>query len=213
MDENIKRYADSGDLKALKYIFLDSLDVDPTFEYYADGYDYCKSKGLLEKHVELTPFLNDPARWTENYWVQLKTDLQKNFSDRRMQHMRDVAKVYMKEKCQRLIREREAEAAHSAPVKPQQTTSHQTPQVIDKAGSKSREQARQLEEERRRLAEENRRFEESQQQRRDEQVWSAHGASGSSQQRRESDSSKKALGVALAVVAIVVLIVVVLHIV
>ena len=43
MNTEIKKYADSGDIKSLKYIFVDSLDVDPTFVRYEEEYNYCKS--------------------------------------------------------------------------------------------------------------------------------------------------------------------------
>ena len=72
MNTEIKKYADSGDIKALKYIFVDSLDVDPTFVRYEDEYNYCKSiPGLLESHVALTPFKTKKADWNEEYWTNL----------------------------------------------------------------------------------------------------------------------------------------------
>lgn len=53
MNTEIKNYADSGDIKSLKYIFVDALDVDPTFVRYEEEYNYCKSvPGLLESHIE-----------------------------------------------------------------------------------------------------------------------------------------------------------------
>ena len=109
MNAEIKQYADSGDIKSLKYIFVDSLDVDPTFVRYEEEYNYCKSiPGLLEDHVELTPFKASEADWDEEYWTSLKMDLVKNFSDRRMSHMREVAKVLLAEKVQRILTERAA---------------------------------------------------------------------------------------------------------
>ena len=73
MDISIKNYADNRELKKLKYIFVDSLDVDPTFVRYEEEYNYCKSiPGLLETHIELTPFCQDKTRWDEAYWGSLK---------------------------------------------------------------------------------------------------------------------------------------------
>ena len=113
MNKEIKRYADTGDLKSLKYIFVDSLDVDPTFVRYEEEYNYCKSiPGLLETHRELTPFTQDKSHWTEEYWAKLKMDLLENFSDRRMMHMREVAKVYLAEKVKRILAEREERSAN-----------------------------------------------------------------------------------------------------
>ncbi|WP_331497099.1 hypothetical protein [Romboutsia ilealis] len=34
MIAGVKKCIDTGDIKALRYIFLDSLDIDPTFEKY-----------------------------------------------------------------------------------------------------------------------------------------------------------------------------------
>lgn len=107
MNNDIKKKADANDAKGLKYIFVDALDVDPTFEVYSEEFEYCrKVNGFLEPHMELTPFQNDSAMWNENYWVKLKTDLLKNFSERRFSHMKQVAKVVKREKLERLLRER-----------------------------------------------------------------------------------------------------------
>jgi len=57
MDNKIKQLADSGKIKELKYIFVDSLDVDPTFLQYEEDYNYCRR--ILEPHQELTPLTDD----------------------------------------------------------------------------------------------------------------------------------------------------------
>ena len=38
----VKKCIESNDIKGLHYIFVDSLDVDPTFEKYKSDYEYCK---------------------------------------------------------------------------------------------------------------------------------------------------------------------------
>lgn len=119
MDAEIKKLADNRDLKSLKYLFVDSLDVDPTFVRYAEEYDYCKSiAGLLEPHQELTPFTQNKDCWNEGYWTNLKMDLLKNFSDERMMHMREVAKVFLAEKIQRILAERAAVEEETKNAKP-----------------------------------------------------------------------------------------------
>ncbi|NBK79717.1 hypothetical protein D5272_14265 [bacterium D16-76] len=121
MEKLVKQYADAGDIVSLKYIFVDALDDDPTFTKYEEDYNYCRAiPDLLEEHVNLTPLTSDPAQWTEEYWVKLKLDLKKNFSDRRMSHMRKVAKVLMAEKVERLLKERQA-AVRPAPAAPVQS--------------------------------------------------------------------------------------------
>lgn len=87
---------------------MDALDVDPTFADYEEDYNYCKAKGILEPHCELTPFTYDQSKWTRDYWAQLKVDLVENFSDERMSHMRQVAKIYLADKIKRLEREGQA---------------------------------------------------------------------------------------------------------
>ena len=42
MIAGVKKCIDAGDIKGLRYIFLDSLDVDPTFEKYKDDYAICR---------------------------------------------------------------------------------------------------------------------------------------------------------------------------
>ena len=106
MDKYIKECIDRHDVKGLKCIFSDALEADPTFENYEEAFVDCKSKGLLEEHVELTPLTEDRSRWTEGYWVQLKQDLVKNFSERRMNHMREVAQVVRSDKFKRICNER-----------------------------------------------------------------------------------------------------------
>ncbi|MCD7837692.1 MAG: hypothetical protein LUG65_02120 [Clostridiales bacterium] len=180
--QEVKQYADVGDRDSLRYIFVDALDVDPTFAYYEGDYNYCKAKGLLEPHKELTPFTDDQSKWTRDYWAQLKVDLIKNFSEQRMDHMRQVAQVYLADKIKRLEAERAA---------------------------RQEEQARQLEEKKKQLEEENQRIAAKQaaQAKRVAQARQAAAQTQTTQDRKttskEADSSKKVIGVvAIAVVVI-----------
>lgn len=51
----VKRCADSNDIKGLRYIFVDCLDVDPTFEKYKEDYEYCKHiPGFFEDYTEIS---------------------------------------------------------------------------------------------------------------------------------------------------------------
>ena len=108
MHKEVKRYADSGDIKGLRYIFVDCLDVDPTFEKYKEDYKYCKNlNGLFEAHKELTPLSMNKSSWNDDYWQKLKMDLLDNFSDKRFKHMIQVAQVVYADKIKRLLKERE----------------------------------------------------------------------------------------------------------
>ena len=166
MNTEIKKYADCSDIKSLKYIFVDALDVDPTFVRYEEEYNYCKSiPGLLETHVDITPFRTNKIDWTEEYWISLKMDLIKNFSDRRMSHMREVAKIFLADKVQRILTERASynsdQTVPITKVAPVQVATEKltylTPKSTEaiKKTSKADEQARQLEEEKYKLAAEN----------------------------------------------------------
>lgn len=103
----VRKCIESNDIKGLHYIFVDCLDVDPTFEKYEEDYEYCKSiSGFLEEYIEITPLINDKTKWDGQYWQKLKSDLMKNFSNRRFIHMKKVAKVIYKDKVTRLLEER-----------------------------------------------------------------------------------------------------------
>lgn len=211
MDTRIKNYADNGELKELKYIFVDALDVDPTFVRYEKEYNYCKSiPGLLETHIELTPFRQDKNRWDEAYWTNLKMDLVKNFSDRRMMHMKDVAQVFLAEKVDRIMKERNTTRATS-PVA--DTSSSVVPEIkidhVMKVTPMSRaEQERRLAEDKRKIEEHNRKVEEEakreaevrriEQQRKIQQTYVQNSNNG--------DSLKKVMGIAIAVLIVVTIV-------
>ena len=69
MISGIKKCLDSGDIIGLRYIFLDSLDVDPTFEKYIEDYNVCKKlEGMFEPYIELTPLSLSDSDWNMEYW-------------------------------------------------------------------------------------------------------------------------------------------------
>ena len=112
----LKNNVDKGDIQAVKYVFVDSLDVDPTFGQYADDFDYAKDMpGFIEPHKELTP-QKTQSEWDSSYWTVLKKDLMSNFSLERFDHMRDVAKSLFKERYDKLTAEREAKAQNDKPT-------------------------------------------------------------------------------------------------
>lgn len=215
MDAEIKKLADSRDLKSLKYIFVDSLDVDPTFVRYEEEYNYCKSiPGLLEPHQELTPFTENKAFWNENYWTNLKRDLIKNFSDKRMTHMREVAKIFLAEKIQRILAERsvsvperpKAEPVNAMP-KPNASSMAHIPGRADTPAkprlSKAEEQELELKKTKERLERERKAREEhirAENARREQQRYQSQHVGNSG----NGAGSKKARGIAVAVVSVIV---------
>ena len=136
----VKKCADMNDIKGLRYIFIDSLDVDPTFEKYQQDYNYCKGlSGFFEEYTEITTLKQNSSEWNASYWDQLKRDLVKNFSQIRFEHMIQVAKVVYSEKIERLVSERAAKKAKietqiesviPIPVNIENTVSHQDRTVI-----------------------------------------------------------------------------------
>lgn len=209
MNTEIKKLADSGDIKSLKYIFVDSLDVDPTFVRYEEEYNYCKSiPGLLEPYIELTPFRENRVDWNEEYWTSLKMDLLKNFSDKRMTHMRSVAKVFLADKVQRIQGERAACNARNV-IRQSSVPEFHAP--VKKASiSKSELQKQEIEKAKRMLEAENKAAMENRTKSR--QPHSSytpaqpHSSYRATPPRAGGEFSKKALGIAAAVaVAAVIL--------
>ncbi len=108
MHEQVKKYADEGNIKGLKYIFVDALDVDPTFEKYREDFHYCKGLNLFEPNRELSPKKQNSSDWNMEYWKALKLDLLENLSEERLQHMREVATVIYADK---IARKKETQSA------------------------------------------------------------------------------------------------------
>lgn len=139
MIAGVKKCIDAGDIKGLRYIFLDSLDVDPTFEKYKEDYNVCKGiEGFFETYTELTALSTVQANWDMDYWVKLKYDQKQNFSERRFEHMIEVAKIVNAEKVERLWEERaakknknEEQIEQVIPKVSVQSAKTQQPQPID----------------------------------------------------------------------------------
>lgn len=221
MNTEIKKIADSGDIKSLKYIFVDSLDVDPTFVRYEEEYNYCKSiPGLLESHVELTPFSENKAKWTEEYWTSLKMDLIKNFSDKRMTHMRDVAQVFLADKVQRILAERDTNNMIQQSVAPkiEHVQTEKVANIVSKPDVTSKEpsiskaelQTRQLEAERRKLEAENKVHQEREARERAARMEQQRSMQAQAQSQSRDGFSKKAIGIAVAAVTVAVVLVLLL---
>ncbi len=204
MHQDVKECADKGDIKGLRYIFADCLDVDPTFEKYEQDYEYCKNiPGLFEPHKELEPLKQDENSWNEAYWIKLKTDFMKNFSLVRFQHMRQAAQVVYKDKIIRIANERKrAEQAVKDRVSVVQPAGAGIGPDIDAsyAVSLSREQQEQeLNIKRKKLEEDNRKIEQAQKKQKETQaaIFAENGQR--SRQITEGTCLKKTSGAVLAV--------------
>lgn len=108
-DEKMLKSVEGKSRDEFRYIFADSLEVDPTFERYKIVFNYAKENGIFEDYAEgSVPLTNDISEWNESYWIKLKRDLVKNLSIKRLNHMRKVAKVFLREKYIRIMKERES---------------------------------------------------------------------------------------------------------
>lgn len=202
----VKKYADKKDMKGLRYIFVDCLDVDPTFEKYRADYEYCKGmEGFFESHSELHGIVIDQSKWNLQYWEQLKIDLIKNFSEKRFEHMIKVAKIVYASKIERLLSERESK---SSEVKVYEQLNEQVKSIPTTGASKKmikEEQEKQLASRRKALEAENQRVEAEQREQRArieaKQNENLTGKVVSS----DIDSSKKGMGIVFVIVAVIVL--------
>lgn len=213
--EAVKTCVAERDIERLKYIFVDCLDVDPTFEKYTGDYEYCMNDsglGLFEKHVELTPMRKEKNSWDISYWNSIKMDLIENFSTKRFQHMREVAKVVHAEKIERLLREREQKLIEE---KRQQELQKQiaenkkikAAQSENNGGTCAEIQKKQLEEARKRLELENKKFEEERIRKQQNQQAQSRA---DVQANQEVGLGKKEVGIAMVVLVAAIMLIVLL---
>ena len=227
----VRKCAESNDIKGLRYIFVDCLDVDPTFEKYKEDYEFCKTiDGLFDSHQILNGIKEQEETWTTEYWEQLKLDLMKNFSQIRFEHMVNVAKVVYADKIARLLNERSSiqssgviadppksvmQGITPAAQKELESEIKQESTVVSistapKALSNAEKQERMLEARKKELEEEYRRIEAEQAAQR-KRIEAAKRELVSSQRTSSAGGNglKKALGIVLAVIVVVVVVLVI----
>lgn len=217
----IKKCADAQDIKGLRYIFADCLDVDPTFEKYRESYEFCKKiPGLFESHQELSDIVENQSKWSREYWDQLKMDLMKNFSQRRFEHMIQVAKVVYGDKIDRLLKERSESESQAADTKKQEAVRSHESDIIDHNAvpadsqvikennsetklSEAELQEKRLEEKRKEIEENNKRVEREQAAQRariEEKRRSAYNGMGG------DFTPKKSKGIVIGIIAVVIVV-------
>lgn len=220
MHAAVKECIENRDIKRLRYIFLDCLDVDPTFEKYREDYEASKQvEGLFEFHQELNGIVESEGKWDIQYWDQLKSDLMKNFSEKRFEHMIRVAKVVYADKVKRLIQERKESNTlkNKVEIRSSQSMNNENKKIIsENSGSKkitsSQEmEARRIENEKKALEAHNRRIEEEQRKQLERIEASRKAYSSTDENRqREDDSSKKWLGIVLVLLIILIIVLIIL---
>lgn len=203
----VKKCAEAHDIKGLRYIFVDCLDVDPTFEKYREDYEYCRKSvpELFVDHQELSGIVTDESKWTMDYWDRIKLDLMKNFSMIRFEHMIKVARVIYADKVARLTKERgivSRDVVKTSPQKIVPETGHiETVSVKEAEDRRATEKKHESEEENKQKNAEKKTAQE------------ADGANAKPQEfanghnaHERDGKSKKATGVAVAVIAIVAIV-------
>ena len=220
MFAEVKKCADNRDIKGLHYIFVDSLDVDPTFDKYREDYLYCKEiDGFFDAHLEMAPIVSDSDKWNMSYWEQLKLDLVKNFSQKRFEHMLQVAKVVYSDKIERLLAERESKKGTvtvATKVSVTEAVARITPvpktisSEVQPVKSQTDKQQEDILAKKRALEQENQKIERAQQKQRARIVAAQKKDAEEKAAVQKGQESKKVMGVTLAVLAVVLIVVIVL---
>lgn len=223
MNLKVKEYADSGDVKSLTYVFLDSLDVDPTFESYREEFEYCRNiPGLWAVYEELTPLTSDRSRWTLDYWTNLKKDLKKNFSIKRFDHMRTVSVALFADKIKRINDENKAAstvAVQQQSASPQRANYSEEQQISDaqkrieaikaKEAADAAERARKREEARKAEEERLRKIREDEEKKIKSQQYQQHVPSHSQHTGELPKKANRAWVIPIIIIAIVILAIVI----
>ena len=166
MNKRVEQLIRDKDVGRLKFVFLDSLDADPTFVNYEEEYSEAKKiPGFFEIHKELTPL--NTNNLDEKYWSKIKNDLQNNFSEERFEFMRKAAKIYYSDKVKLIEQQREIEGKKRKLAEEnirfdqehQNKISNKT-QTTPKINLQEKQQ-QEIEEKKRKLEEENRRFDQA----------------------------------------------------
>lgn len=203
----VKKCAENNDIKGLRYVFLDCLDVDPTFEKYEEDYNYCKNiNGFFDLFVEMTPLLFEKSRWDMKYWEQLKLDLVKNFSSERFEHMIDVAKVVYAGKISRLLAERGSQKQKVEKPVYNPSTAQSKIQNMQQSVSQAEMQEQRIREKQRQLELQNQKIEEEQRKQRSRIEAAKRSTTSKQYHASGTNASKKWLGIVLAVAVIVVIV-------
>ena len=58
MKKEVKELIDNRDINRLKYIFVDALDVDPTFDNYIEMFNYCKENNIYLLRISYNDIQN-----------------------------------------------------------------------------------------------------------------------------------------------------------
>lgn len=90
ISESFKKNVSSGDVDNVRAALINSLMIDRTFKKFDEELTYAKSdlNGIIETNKGET-FANSSA-WDINYIGKVSFDLQGNFSNERIKHLKEV---------------------------------------------------------------------------------------------------------------------------
>ncbi len=96
---DFKNFVLESQLSIVRVILKDSLIIDPTFVEFEEMYKYAKSNmdNLLEEfNQERLDY--DKNNWTEDYMNNLKVELMNNFSEERLEHLKQICSYLYQDK-------------------------------------------------------------------------------------------------------------------
>lgn len=99
MSIDFKKDVLDGNLSIVRVILKDSLIIDPTFVEFNHMYRYAKDNmdNLLEEFDD-KELDYDKENWTEDYMNGLKVELMGNFSDERLDHLKQIISFLYKDR-------------------------------------------------------------------------------------------------------------------
>ena len=199
-------------------MYLDSLDVDPTFDKYRETYDECKNlAGLFEEYEELSELSPNKNSWNREYWKNIKIDLEKNFSKKRFEYMIEVAKVVYAEKVERLNRERKLEKNENVQntqafiennnIKTVNSKQENTISLKEEEDKRLEARKREQEEQYRKQSEQIEKDKRQRQERQENNIYNNHNKESS---KNRDCRSKKVKGIVVLTVVVIVLFVIII---
>ena len=82
----------AGDVRGIRIMMKDSLLVDPSFTEFNEMNSLARSvSGLYEPHDE-REIIKDSSTWNDNYMNKLMVQVVGNFSNERVDHLKDVVR-------------------------------------------------------------------------------------------------------------------------
>lgn len=99
ISEEFKRNVEFGDLITVRSALLDYLIIDTTFAQFDEALKYAQNTmPLIDEENGKEKYNNDENAWNENYLNKQKVALMVNFSKKRIEHIKNVARFVLDKK-------------------------------------------------------------------------------------------------------------------